>query len=99
MLEVFFFSFFFAMFSRLAFVGVCLGGGFERLLPSNGELNLAVRHLGLLLAEAVGHDHGSAAVDEVEHSEVHVLLLRPQFVDVISQEVGFWPPQLVPELS
>lgn len=38
-------------------------------------------------------------MEKAEHSQVHVLVLRPQFVDVISQIVGFRAPQLMSELS
>jgi hypothetical protein len=67
-----------------------------RLVPAplrNRPLDIGIIHLSFLGA-AVG-DYGLALVEEVQQPIIHALRSHPEFINSISQKIGFRPSQFV----
>ncbi len=71
----------------------------EPLLSLNRKLYLFLRHLRLLLREAMREDHCLFPMKEVEQAVVDARVLGAKLVDIVSEEVSLRATKLVPKLS
>jgi len=71
----------------------------EAFLSLDCELNVLLRHLGLLLRETVGKNYGFSLVEEVEQAVVDASVFRAKLVDVISEVIGLRTQELVAEFA
>ena len=78
---------------------MCFAGFASKpLLSFNGPIDLLRRDRPLLRKTV--RDHGRhCAVEEVQGPVVNASQADAQFVDIVAQEVGLWPPQFVAHLA
>src|SRR2546426_1180250 len=66
----------------------------ESELPTRGPIYFSVRNF-VLLGQGVGKHGHLPPVGKVEYAVLHVTQFRTQLIDLIAEQIGFRPPQLM----